>query len=673
MADRVTIDLPSNFSDGDPATWETSSCIRKPGDTLYHDKIADMWMKHTNQAQPGTYIHYQNSRTVPNIHSLKLSRLPAGYAVHVKPRKGSSIVDRYILGHKNGRFDSPNRFFDHAQFLFSGGTGKCTCVNCTIPTRSTLKTSILKSFRSSVPRSDKAGLLAEEDDSDPSQKYFDAVKAARNSHGHHHFTSLPWTEKMPAYLNLNEALDFDTIAEAYRSANSFEPRKGELVLFYENFFPALKLDPLTQQLRIYDTAGTAPGTFPPWKVGVVAEIPERIPTIADLTMSMSVANRGEQEQPAQYLVELYRDTTSLRRSVASRVQSVDLSHIRPFNVAHEILTGQSQNSWHPSIKEAFKALNTVCFVAPKVTTGVWPRAHISCGGVWIGAELIILHDVVRLMPQESQEIIDTVMLIHDIRLEFDETLREGGTEAHLIGTLFSLSRSQRTRQTPLSHAELLGLPQSMQGYTWYPIKHSPDKSMFKAAPSTVVGRCYEQRAVVSMIAAEDLDFGLSLHRGRSWAMAHALLVTALKEGWRLANDRSEALNLEVLNGVAVGRGRQRQKLSGLIRGEENGGWGNKGIHEGTLQQSFDKAMQDKSSIFRDAELQDEREEEDQTFSIISDRTAPTTDDDDNSVKAFVQEAISKGIMLPRGGNEDESPDERWRDSHTERALKRSRI
>lgn len=466
------------------------------------------------------------------------------------------------------------------------------------------------------------------------------------------FTSVPWIGTS-ATGDLTASPAFSSIMDIYGDAQSFEPRKGELVLYYENCHPPLGLDPSTQQFLMYSSTSPPVGERPPWRAGIVAQIPATRSTLDDLIPSRQV-NR-EVENPDLFVIELYDDLASLNGSMPLQSLHVALDHIRPFVMLHELLAGQYQHSWHRSIKNAMNALNSICVVEPRSIKARPPMVQVSCNGAWIGAELILIKDVVRLAPRSGQHSIDSVMHVQDIRLEFDKSIRDCVANAHLIGTIYSLTKGQSTRTTSLSAAELAELPRSMHGYAWYPREDTRGRPLFKAALSTIVGRCFAKQAMVSMIAMEDLDSGISLSRCRSWSMAHDPERLNVKGGWRLTNDRSEALRLEMLGGMAIGRGRQREKLRTLLHDNGSNDWQNPIDHTDPRRRPLSNGAGPSLTLDQDKQSADNQVEDDQMrISIISDQDSSS---DDGTVSAFVQEAINDGIMLPPFEGELESQSE----------------
>jgi len=63
MANRTVIQLPCNESDGDAKYWPAGDYEYQPGDRLYHDKLADMWMKESSkQSSSKSYSLANNHR-----------------------------------------------------------------------------------------------------------------------------------------------------------------------------------------------------------------------------------------------------------------------------------------------------------------------------------------------------------------------------------------------------------------------------------------------------------------------------------------------------------------------------------------------------------------------------------------------------------------------------------
>ena len=379
---------------------------------------------------------------------------------------------------------------------------------------------------------------------------------------------------------LLDGQNFKDIAEKYRTLPSFLPRKGELVIFYSDEEPNCRFEETTQHFKVFhEDSGDFVG-FPVWKAGVIAAEPEKQLGHEDLSPPpyerLDVTNRS-------YRIELYPDPDDKDKRLSNETYLVPLNRIRPLSMYHEFLSGVSQNQWHETIHNALKVINTVCFVDPIGFAGKWFSYSVRCRGVWIGAELFINGDAVRLLPAKGNDNqIDQVMIINRIDHRFEnDDIHDERSSIVVAGPVITINKNRSFQDDPFTAAEEreLLLPASTAGYSWYPIDVSTDGHPSAAIHegflddwqeipvSFIVGRLYDAKAMKTLLDIDNFDVsGLGMKQARRWAKQHRTnMKVNTRQGWILTVDRVQSLNIETLNGRAVGKGVERKNLRGRNR------------------------------------------------------------------------------------------------------------
>ena len=205
-----------------------------------------------------------------------------------------------------------------------------------------------------------------------------------------------------------------------------------------------------------------------------------------------------------------------------------LSHLRPFCFYRELLANTPKKEWDASISNALKTMSTFSLALPIKFVGAWPDAWILHGGIYLGSEIIMAGDAVRVAPsahspaseEAPQQKPTTVLIVSTVTLMLQgldldpphHKLVTGDKCENITvrfhGKLFSResSPSSPAAAASVSQEQRGGdddggwtLPPSMrdeQGRNdgWYPV--SSDKDTLHFVPLAIVlGRLYEPAAI----------------------------------------------------------------------------------------------------------------------------------------------------------------------------------
>lgn len=609
MTNRTVVRLRPGCSDGDalhvPKQGQYNQ-VNPP--TLYLEKIGQQWMQNRGDVKPGVkYI---------------LESLPAGYTMWERPRPSDpKHIDRYLYGHPGNKFfDSPNRFYPHFEYLMNNGNNiGCNCTLCAG------SSGILPNSRSSSSRASStlsSGPLTSKG-SGPSSGKRPGRSAVppippppqESSVGLSSISSVPLPtsqvkgrpklvstgadasrvdeEGTPdVYRNLidklrrhniidekiEEPLSPDWLAEQKMLPNllttlkdqpQWIPRTGDVVLFVRDVPSGTDFvrHETTGEIRLYNEE-TGQFVGPPrWEAGLVTETPVGSSAITDLYElgNVNPIYSGVRVEPLP-------DSISMDKSLSKRHKYIALRQTRPFILWKELLQ-TPQEEWHPSIIHALTITSTLSLMGKYRFRGTWPEASIYCYGLYIGTEMLVIGDTVRLSPntKNGQVVCADVLLIKSIRLkwsnldkastnDYDEG-RPYNSEVWVYGVGYT---SDSTR----SYAKDDGVtpPRAANAYCeWYAL-HPPEKEL--AVPySRILGRLHEREAMAFWLNTEhgghpDLDVGREilmesrlLARQRDRRIANEPDAT-----WYWADSRADALNIYTINGLETARFDQERNM-----------------------------------------------------------------------------------------------------------------
>ena len=253
--------------------------------------------------------------------------------------------------------------------------------------------------------------------------------------------------------------------------------------------------------------------------------------------------------------------------------------------------GLPEQDWHPTVKHALAISGSFSLIGKYSFKGIWPEATLFVRGVYLGPELIMVGDVVRLAPTEPKRPVTDVMVISSIRLRFvnlddaSENDYDNGrpylTCLHVCGKTFTLDPKRSKdgiARSPMKAGEH-GLPAWFKSYgQWFHAVDTMDvKAKLEVPYHRVLGRCFEDSAIKSWFStptsiapassfqavnatpaskfrANDISQGLeNIQEARRYSRSHdARIDQAAGKSWYWAETRIEQLDLHEVNGAFVG-------------------------------------------------------------------------------------------------------------------------
>ncbi|GBF62389.1 hypothetical protein TMEN_4929 [Trichophyton mentagrophytes] len=569
---RVVVPINS-FSDGDPSAWpQHSNCVETDA-TVYLEKLGMQWMKERGEFQQGkTYI---------------LDQLPDGYVYWARPRQSRpELVDKFLWGHPSGKyFFSPNRFWPHFLYLMNGGSEPCECEHC----GSVRKVSTSRGLPASTQRRpgrasgiSRSALNARIGLKQPGpssskrtrRKKFLAMDAEGNQDV---FKELIYQLKADGTLErpVLEESNMDWRAERkllknhltrVRMQHSFFPRLGELVLWYaEPPNGEIKFHWQTQTYQVYSAKEKKFVGIPTWYGGVVTQVPEEPLNLHDAIVE---TKKGYALNRSGFRIELFPDPNSSNKNMSTQYKYIPLSQIRPLSFWSIYLQGVNTTDFHPSIAHALTITSSFSMLDKYYFEGVWPNASVLCKGVYLGAELLIPGDAVRLMPLDrdgeiniNRKVTD-VLVIDTIEfrlMECDANLQSPllseTTTARLLGKVYTLDpKLAFDRSTPLTDSEVTKSFDctGMREYGLWYLRHEPDK-VTEVSLDYVIGRCFESEYMDIMFENVVLDLDLvGVRDARLFGRDADERIAPGKE-WFCGDNRLEQLGLESINGIEHSR------------------------------------------------------------------------------------------------------------------------
>ncbi|KIY02103.1 uncharacterized protein Z520_02241 [Fonsecaea multimorphosa CBS 102226] len=381
--------------------------------------------------------------------------------------------------------------------------------------------------------------------------------------------------------------------------HAFVPRVGELVLFCPIFLHEhyLMLDEKTQEYKFYSFEQKCFHGSPVWRGGVIAAVPSAIatdgpvdfPDIQDLPSKQTNLNTGG------FRVETFPDPNDEEdKSMSKQYRYLPLRNIRPLSHWQMLLRGIPRTEWHPSIEYALTCMTSISLLEKWYFKGDWPYATIRCKGIYIGPELITVGDAVRIAPRQKAKGCSDVLVVESIRLHLDDIKPEHvSPDSPLLSTRSYITlvgrgyTTDRSRHYQLQAADANSQPSGAQAVPqdevktvfrpvgsaiyghWYPL-HAPHHR-YEISHDQILGRLYEAAAVqlwTGLLQRKrangdkddikpSLDYDLKgIQEGRVYATQADERLAEAKEGsvlWYWADTRAEALDLQTVNGLEVGK------------------------------------------------------------------------------------------------------------------------
>lgn len=501
---------------------------------MYMAALATKWMEERGTAQKG--VKYT------------LDKLPEGYKLYGKTRQNdSNHVDRYLCGHPSGyKFRSTTEFYDHFRCLMDNGNiNGCTCVACVKKQRllsaskpkkttaSAVKTPAATAGRKPVPTSatpvegrlsmpkNQSTTGSSSDNRPPTPDHEkvdeegtpDVYRMLIDKLREKGALDEPIVEELSFDWRIDRA-DVPKSLDRLRDSPRFLPRVGEIVLYVRESKASeyVAFDTERKTFGIWDRTAQAFHGLPAWEAGLVTEVPQETIQLSDLVME---DDKQHQINYSGFRIEPLPKAGSDDKSWSKRSVYKPLHLIRPFIFYKDHLKGLRPVDWHPTMGHALSVMSSVCLVEKYHFKGVWPTATVFNKGIYLGAELLVVGDIVRLMPsQESDPThVTNVMQITSIKMklinlnassnpdfdpldEEDERMhRDYSTCVHICGVAYTIdpTRAWGMGKLPISVSSGV-LPQSIQGFVnWYPL-HDPERR-WEIPFMQVLGRCYEDEAM----------------------------------------------------------------------------------------------------------------------------------------------------------------------------------
>jgi Transcription-silencing protein Clr2 len=378
--------------------------------------------------------------------------------------------------------------------------------------------------------------------------------------------------------------------------HSFVPRIGELVLWFQHHPDDVDVvyNPQVGGYQFYSPERQQFHGFPRWQGGVVTQCPS-IDENIDFPDVLCVVNRKDSLNRAGFRVETFPDPNDdVDKSASKQCRYVPLRQIRPLNQWQTVLHGIPEKKLDPSITYALTCTVSVSLVEKYRFSGKWPSASIFCKGIYVGAELLIQGDAVKILPSPhaastgSSECTD-VLVISDIRLHLigidpEYTNNRSPhvstkTSITLVGKAYTLDPlrdfSRTTSVNSTSNASPQPIPAKIIKYAlptvgaaaygdWYAL-HAPNQK-YEISFDRVLGRLYESGAMgmwtgtlgnrktsdVRPSLSSDLESVLAARRYGTLTDSRIPEVPSGTIKWHWADTRVRALALETVNGVEVG-------------------------------------------------------------------------------------------------------------------------
>lgn len=624
----------NSYSDGEQRQWPGKPKYRPTSEERYLIQLAKAWVTKDRGGQPD--IQYY------------LDKLPDGYALFETDQPNSKTVYKRLFGHPSGKFyDSTVRFEVHFLWLTSGMVGNCTCILCghhkptpIIPRirglfekpiasgerRSALAAPGSKNSSRSASRNDRASSAI----SARPQRQIKAVGApyAVDEEGNEDvfkecIKKLLGTKGSTKGMedNIREINSIDWRAEhswgeygkdliqqsltLISLQHSFVPRVGELVMWCPNFLDGhyLMLDEEKGELKFYSFDQKCFHGFPAWRAGVVTAVPSAIatdgpvdfPDIQDMPTKRTALNT------AGFRVETFPDPNDeVDKKASKQYRYVPLRNIRPLSHWQILLRGIAREKWHASIEYALTCMTSISLMEKWWFHGDWPQGAIFCKGIYIGSELIVVGDSVRIVPEANQlgkaSNCTDVLIVDSIRLNLlnitpddalpNTPLLSSTSSITLDGRAYtrdihrhyqmqgqeSLRADQRVVPLSVPREEVKMVFRSVgtgEYGSWYYL-HDPTKH-YEISYDRVLGRLHEAAAVRLWTGQmqrrprrddqskirPSLDFDMNaILEGRLYATqvdARLDAPSGDQLSWFWADTRAEALDVETMNGCATGR------------------------------------------------------------------------------------------------------------------------
>ena len=352
--------------------------------------------------------------------------------------------------------------------------------------------------------------------------------------------------------------------DALPKYGSFVPRVGELVLFVrflDNETEICREDE-TGRHKLFDTHEQVFRGLPTWEAGVVAQnAPVQLEDILQQSQKENFTLAG-------FRIEPLPKPGSSDKGASKKFKYVPFHWMRPFVLWKEFLSGVAEQNWHSTVHHAMTAMATFSLVEKYSFSGTWPTANLHCKGVYVGSELWVAGDALRIRPDAAQDnVVTDVLHVTSVVLRLsnlDKTTGDDHDDRHpynsavwLYGKMYTTKKTRAWNGVAegLTKQEEHTLPQGLKGYKLHH-RHDPRKSV-RAPIRKILGRCFEAESLqlwvpaTAEVSKASLSLGLSgVDYARDYAKKHDERILPEKYlFW--ADSRGQALDIAELNGVLL--------------------------------------------------------------------------------------------------------------------------
>ena len=352
--------------------------------------------------------------------------------------------------------------------------------------------------------------------------------------------------------------------ERVRIQQSYIPRLGEIVLWTPALEGGLRENPKTKAIEAY--SGERFLSIPEWRAGIVAQVPREDIKLRDI---VETSDKSMDVNYSGFRIETFPDTLSSDKSYSLHYKYVPLKCIKPFNSFEVFLQQIPREQFHPSIEYAMTVMSSISLLNKTRIRGTSPDASILSQAMYLGAELLVIGDAVRLKPKGStaencsSNMITDVLVIEEIRVDLSSCDDDYQSERLAENYRFRI-RGKAYTNSPyrvytiggnppaMSHDEVVGAFQytGMGGYgDWYGLHRG---KTVEVSQDMIIGRCYEPDAMAILFGS--LSISRDLHGvliGRDYSRQTDERIAEGKH-WFWGDYRTQTLALDTLNGEDVG-------------------------------------------------------------------------------------------------------------------------
>lgn len=381
---------------------------------------------------------------------------------------------------------------------------------------------------------------------------------------------------------------------------SYMPRIGELVLFTRSLSvdvdECIAWDPLSQTLRRVDLTTKTWLDRPRWEVGVVTQLPTEPVTEEDLT---DASHKKQSVNYSGFRVELLSDPGAEKGH--SQYKFVPLHAIRPFTYWRDCLSkDRGKDKWSPTINHALTVASSLCLVGKYSFLATWPSVTIFFRALYLGPELIMVGDVVRLTPKDNQkDTVTDVVVVSSIRFKIvnlDQATDDDYDDKEFYNVCVHICGKAYTQDPKRSfdglakapvRSEEESVPSILSDYgsqgKWYHLTDPKESKAKLEVPYTrLLGKCLPKSALQQWFSTPegmsaptafqpvaeggkkpaDVSHGLkAVREARKYSLEHDSRIKT-GQNWFWAETRIEQLELHEVNGKYVGdKGRTKKQVN----------------------------------------------------------------------------------------------------------------